>query len=139
MSRFRAIFSNSFVRFVVTGGLAAAVNISSRVLLSMVVSFEIAVAVAFLFGMVTAYVLARKYVFKGSGQTVRSEFVRFAAVNLVSLVQVWLISIGLANWLFPATGFTWHAEFIAHTVGVISPIATSYFGHKLFTFKPVVH
>ncbi len=137
MSRLHALKANPFVRFLVTGSLAAGVNIGSRVLLSLVMPFEVAVVIAYLFGMVTAYILAREFVFEESGQTVGSEFIRFAAVNVVSLIQVWLISVGLVNWLFPMTQFTWNAEFIAHTIGVISPILTSYFGHKLFTFKQV--
>lgn len=137
MNRLVALRASPFIRFLVTGTLAAAVNIGSRVLLSMAMPFEVAVVIAYLFGMVTAYILARRFVFAQSGQSVGSEFVRFALVNLVSLVQVWLVSVGLANWLFPLIQFTWNAEFVAHTIGVMSPIVTSYFGHKLFTFKAV--
>ena len=137
MNRLVALRASPFIRFLVTGTLAAAVNIGSRVLLSMAMPFEVAVVIAYLFGMVTAYILARRFVFEQSGQSVGSEFIRFALVNLVSLVQVWLVSVGLANWLFPLSQFTWNAEFVAHTIGVMSPIVTSYFGHKLFTFKAV--
>ncbi|MDR3474690.1 MAG: GtrA family protein [Devosia sp.] len=126
----------AFIRFLVTGGLAAAVNIGSRVLLSMLMPFGAAVAVAYLIGMTTAYVLARLFVFERSGQTVHGEFLRFTLVNLVALVQVWLVSVGLADWLFPALRFTWNADLIAHTVGVLSPVVSSYYGHKLFTFRP---
>ena len=65
-----------------------------------------------------------------------AQYVRFTIVNLFALLQVWLLSVGLANWLFPKLGFTWHAELIAHTIGVLSPVVTSYYGHKLFTFRP---
>ena len=123
-----------FLRFLLTGGFAAAVNIGSRALFSLVMPFEAAVVVAYLVGMATAFVLARLFVFAPSGGGVRG-FARFALVNLVALVQVWLVSVGLANWLFPAVGYIFHAELVAHTIGVLSPVVTSYYGHKLFTFR----
>jgi putative flippase GtrA len=129
------MLDRAFVRFLLTGGLAAAVNIGSRVLFSRVMPFGAAVVAAYLCGMTAAYVLARLFVFERSGQSVQSEFLRFTLVNLVALVQVWLISVGLADWLFPAIQFTWNADLVAHTVGVLSPVVSSYYGHKLFTFR----
>jgi putative flippase GtrA len=123
-----------FVRFALAGGVAAAVNILSRWLLSSFVRFEIAVVIAYLIGMITAFILTRYFVFERSDRHVRNEAMRFALVNLVALVQVWIVSVGLAEWVFPWFGLFWQKDLIAHTVGVISPIATSYFGHKKFTF-----
>jgi putative flippase GtrA len=125
----------SFGRFLLTGGTSAVVNILARVLLSLVVSFELAVLLAYLVGMLTAYVLARRFVFRTSGRGVASEMVRFAAVNAVSLVQVWLVAVLLARYIFPAIGFTFHPELMAHAIAVASPVITSYYGHKLFTFS----
>ena len=68
-------------------------------------SFEAAVAMAYLFGMVTAYVLARVFVFEKSGLAVATEFRRFVIVNLLSLAIVWVVSVGLAFYVFPAVGF----------------------------------
>ncbi len=124
-----------FFRFILTGSLAALVNIGARMLLSLVMPFRVAVLIAFVPGLVTAYVLARLLVFQQSGQTVRSEFFRFALVNVVALAQISLISIALVEWLFPLVGFTWYAELVGHTIAVGSPIITSYYGHKLFTFR----
>lgn len=123
-----------FVRFALAGGVAAAVNILSRWLLSPFVRFEIAVIIAYVIGMITAFILTRHFVFERSDRNVRNEAMRFALVNLVALVQVWIVSVGLAEWVFPWLGLVWQKDLIAHTVGVISPIATSYFGHKKFTF-----
>ena len=124
-----------FVRFLVTGGIAAAANLGSRIALSMVTPFEWAVAFAYLIGMITAYILARLFVFEASKRAVGAEFLRFAMVNVVSLAIVWLVSVGLASWLFPAVGFAWHPQFVAHLIGVLSPVALSYYAHKLFTFR----
>ncbi len=126
--------SGEFLRFLSTGGFAAVVNLLSRHELSKAVSFEIAVVLSYLLGMLTAYVLARHFVFQASGRSVVSELKRFAIVNIFSLVLVWSISIGLARHLFPAIGFGWHPEDIAHFIGVAAPAVVSYFGHRAYTF-----
>lgn len=123
-----------FLRFLATGGIAAAVNLGSRYLLNYVMSFEAAVAVAFLFGITTAYILAKLLVFEKSGRSVASEFRRFAIVNIFALALVWGISVGLAKGFFPMIGFTWHAEDIAHFIGVMSPTVLSFYGHRSYTF-----
>ena len=126
-----------FLRFLATGGIAAAVNLGSRHLLSRVMEFEIAVVIAYLFGMITAYTLARLIVFESSGRSFASEFQRFVIVNFFALALVWVISVGLARYLFPALDFTWHSEDVAHFLGVAAPAVTSYFGHRLYTFARV--
>ncbi|MDR3375331.1 MAG: GtrA family protein [Ancalomicrobiaceae bacterium] len=126
--------TNEFLRFLVTGGTSAMLNLASRWLLSHVVRFEIAVAVAYLIGMITAYGLARLFVFQPSGRGWARELLRFTAVNVVSGSLVWLISVGLARLLFPNIGFTWHSEDVAHAIGLLAPAVLSYFGHRMYTF-----
>lgn len=127
--------SRQFVIFLFTGGIAALANILSRVMFSRFVSFEIAVILAFPVGLFTAFVLARLFVFGPSGGHVGSELYRFVIVNLLALVLVWAISVGLARLFFPMIGFTWHAETIAHTIGVLAPAATSFLAHKHYSFR----
>ena len=122
------------VRFLALGGIAAGTNLVARWVLQPFIGFEIAVAIAYICGMVVAYTLFRAFVFGASGRSVASEAWRFTVVNLVSLVLVWLISVGLARFAFPAIGFTWYADDIAHLIGVLSPALTSWIGHKKYTF-----
>jgi putative flippase GtrA len=126
-----------FIRFMATGGVAAIVNIVSRYLLNSLMSFASAVAVAYLFGMVTAYVLGRMFVFERSGRPVADELWRFTLVNAFAAVQVWMISVGLAEYAFPAAGFSWHPLDVAHLVGVGVPVFTSYLGHRHFSFARI--
>jgi putative flippase GtrA len=127
--------SGQFLRFLSTGGFAALVNLVSRHELSRILRFEVAVVLAYLLGMIVAYVLARRFVFQGSGRSVASEFKRFAIVNVFSFTLVWSISVGLAQYLFPAIGFVWRADDVAHFIGVLTPAVTSYFGHRAYTFS----
>ena len=123
-----------FVLFVLAGSLAAVVNVLSRIVLNWGVSYELAIVLAYVCGMVTAYVLSRYFVFAASGRAVASESVRFVLVNLAAAAQVWLVSVGLAHFVFPAIGFTWHGDTVAHVIGVAIPVVTSYLGHKHFSF-----
>jgi len=124
----------AFAAFVLTGGLAAGVNVVSRYLLSRWLVFEAAVAVAFVLAMTTAFLLNRAFVFRSSAHWA-GQYWRFALVNLIAFVQVFLVSEGLVRLLFPAIGLRWHPLEIGHLLGVMSPIATSYFAHKHFTFR----
>lgn len=123
-----------FVLFVFAGGTAAIVNILSRIALSRVMPYEIAIVVAYVCGMTTAYVLNRAFVFQSSGRGVSDEYLRFTLVNLIAVAQVWVVSVGLARFIFPRVGFVWQAETVAHVIGVTIPVFTSYLGHKHFTF-----
>jgi putative flippase GtrA len=123
-----------FILFVLAGGTAALVNILSRIALNWIMPYEVAIVVAYACGMTTAYVLNRNFVFEESGRGIASEYWRFTLVNLAAVAQVWLVSVGLARIVFPMIGFTWHAETVAHVVGVIVPVFTSYIGHKHFSF-----
>ncbi len=130
----RRLWGSRFARFLVAGGLAALVNIGSRIWFSTMMSYGWAVLAAYLCGMTTAWVLARLLVFERSGAHWTREYGRFALVNVVAAAQVWLISVGLAERLFPAVGFTFHPQDVAHVIGVIVPVFTSYLGHKHFSF-----
>jgi putative flippase GtrA len=123
-----------FLKFLVTGGIAALINLLSRYVLNYLMPFEAAVVVAYLLGTTTAYLLARRFVFDASGRSVASEVRRFVLVNIVALGFVWAISVGLARLVFPAIAFTWHADDIAHLIGVLTPAVTSYIGHRFYTF-----
>ena len=114
------LFASQFARFLLTGGIAAGVNIASRWIFSHFIGYSLAILAA--------------YLFAPSGRTRRDEYVRFALVNVIAAAQVWVISVLLANHVFPAVDFNFHPEDVAHIVGVIAPIFTSYVGHKHFSF-----
>lgn len=125
--------------FIAVGLFAGAANILARIGLSTWFNYQIAVALAFPIALSIAYVANRQFVFDGDKQASVGEFSRFALVNIIALAQVWVISVGLARFVFPAIGFTWCADTVAHAIGVGSPILTSFFAYKLFVFRGAVN
>ncbi len=131
----RQFMSRQFLVFVFTGGLAAAVNFGSRIAYNQWVSFSSAIVLAYLTGMITAFVLARVFVFTDSAQSMQRSVVWFLLVNLIAVLQTWAISMLLAYYLLPMMGVVRFVPEIAHAAGVAIPVFSSYLGHKHWTFK----
>jgi putative flippase GtrA len=129
-----AIPSKQFVLFLLTGGTAAVVNFCSRVLYTCWMDFSVAVAVAYLTGMTTAFILAKLFVFKNSQQQIRRSVWMFSLVNLIAVAQTWAISLGLVH-ILPLIGFTQFINEISHGIGIVIPVFTSYIGHKHWSFR----
>ncbi len=124
-----------FFRFLLVGGFAAIINFSSRILINTVYSFRVSVIIAYIIGMITAYVLSKFLVFSPSGKHPLKEFSYFAIVNGVAIIQVWVISVVLAEYLFPSWKLIFYPKEIAHFIGISIPVITSYYGHKYYSFK----
>lgn len=131
----RQFASRQFLFFLLTGGLAAVVNFGSRIAYDVWVDFSTAIILAYLTGMVTAFMLARTFVFTESRTTLRRSVLLFSLVNLAAVAQTWLISMGLAMFALPAVGVTRFVPEIAHAVGIMVPAFTSYLGHKYWSFR----
>ena len=127
--------SRQFLVFLLTGGFAAAVNFGSRILYNRAMPFSPAVICAYITGMITAFVLAKLFVFRESQQATHHAAGWFILVNVVAVAQTWAISMLLVKWGLPALGVTAFAREIAHGVGVVVPVFTSYLGHKHFSFR----
>ncbi|MEK0429221.1 MAG: hypothetical protein RI962_966 [Pseudomonadota bacterium] len=131
----RHFMSRQFLIFVATGGFAAMVNFGSRIVYNRWTDFSSAVVLAYLTGMLTAFVLARLFVFTDSEQPMRRSAFWFVLVNLIAVLQTWAISMLLAFYLLPMMGVARFIPEIAHAVGVTVPVFTSYLGHKHWSFK----
>lgn len=124
-----------FMQFLLVGGIAALVNFLARIAINEFLSFRVSVFLAYIVGMLTAFVLSKLYVFEQSGRHHLHELRDFTLINILAVIQVWLISVGLAEYLFPALGYTFFAPELAHLVGLAVPAITSYYGHKYFSFR----
>jgi putative flippase GtrA len=127
--------SRQFVAFLLTGGTAAAINFTSRILYSQWLDFSAAIVLAYLTGMVSAFVLARLFVFSSTTQPLRTSAVYFTLVNLAAVAQTWIISLLLADYLLPRLGVESFVQEIAHAVGVMVPVFSSYLGHRRWSFR----
>jgi putative flippase GtrA len=133
----RSALRSKLLRFALTGGVAALVNWTVGRLLRVPFDIHVAVVVGYLAGLITAFLLARAFVFEPSGRSPASEGARFAAVNVVSLCIVWLVTISLSQYLFPWLGYVSPAaEGVAHAIGIAAPIFPSFLMHRYFSFAP---
>lgn len=129
------MITRQFLLFLIAGGIAAAVNFGSRIVLSHWIHYLPAIVVAYCLGMATAFLLNRTMVFQQSGKALKHQVTWFIIVNLAAVAQTIGISLLLARWLLPALGVDFHNETIAHAFGVAVPVVTSYFGHKHLSFS----
>ena len=111
------------------------VNFLSRIYFNQYVSFSSSVLLAYLVGMVTAFILAKLFVFKASTQSIRRSVLFFIFVNVLAIAQTWLISMGLNFYILPALGFEKYVPEISSAIGIVFPVFTSYLGHKYWSFK----
>ena len=124
------------IRYMVVGGMAASLNVCSRMVYNLWTSYSAAIVLAHITGMMTTFFLARAYVFpRGPQPAAVLAITRFCLVQGVSLLQTWLISILLARDLLPALGVLRFNHEIAHAFGVASAAFTNYFGNKYWTFR----
>jgi putative flippase GtrA len=128
-------FTRQFLAFVVAGGTSVVFNLAARHALSAVVPFEAAVAMAYVVGVAVAFAMNRWLVFRDARGSLARQGARFAAVNLVGLAQVWLVSVALLRWVFPALSMQWHAEWVAHFLGLATLTVTSFVAHKRYSFR----
>lgn len=124
-----------FLQFLFVGGIAAGINFISRIGFNEFVSYRVSIILAYIAGMIVAFTLFKHFVFAKSGRHYIDEVKDFTIVNILGIAQVWLISVGLAEYLFPYISFTYYSDELAHFIGLCVPAISSYFGHKHFSFK----
>jgi len=129
------VITPEFLRFLLSGGIAAAANFGSRFIFSNFFSYGLAVFAAYLVGMLVAFLLMRGHVFNASQGPLAPQVTKFVGVNALAVLQTLAISLIMARWALPSVGITHYAEALGHLVGVLVPVVTSYFGHKLLTFR----
>lgn len=127
--------SRQFLMFLMTGGIAALVNFGSRILYSHWLSFSYAIVLAYLTGMITAFLLARSLVFKQNQQSTKRSIIYFSIVNMFAIFQTWGVTLLMADFVLPLIGVAKFVNEIAHMIGIVVPVFSSYAGHKHFTFK----
>nr|WP_282452900.1 GtrA family protein [Lysobacter sp. CAU 1642] len=121
--------------FLVAGGISALANFGSRIVLSWWMPYVSAIVIAYCIGMVVAFLLNRLFVFKAATNPIIEQGMWFVLINLAAVAQTIMVSLFLARLLFPAAGMSFHPETVAHAIGVVVPVVTSYIGHRHLTFR----
>lgn len=127
--------SRQFLGFLFTGGIAGAINFLSRIFLSSYFDFSTAVVIAYLIGMASAFMMVRSLIFLDDKKPMHHSMVRFLIINIIGLAQTWGISVALELYIFPYAGMKFYSAEIAHIIGLAFPVATSFYGHKKWTFN----
>ncbi|MBB3834822.1 GtrA family protein [Xanthomonas codiaei] len=123
------------VLFLAAGGIAAAANFGSRIVLSHVLAYVPAIVIAYIIGMITAFLLNRAFVFKNPTNSVGAQVAWFVLINLFAVAQTVVISLLLSRWLTLWLPGRDTAETLAHAIGVVFPVFTSFVGHKYLSFR----
>jgi putative flippase GtrA len=124
-----------FIAFVAMGSIAAIVNLGSRYVLDFIMPFELAVVLAYLTGMVVAFLLFQRMIFGNPGTPLRRRVIRFCQVNMLGLALAAIVSTLMARIVLPAMNWTFMPFEVAHFVGVAAPTFSSYFLHRNYTYR----
>jgi putative flippase GtrA len=127
--------SKEFLRFLLTGGIAAIVNFLSRIFFNLWFDFSTSVYLAFVAGIITAFFLKKEFVFTKSRQPKLHSIGFFILVNIIGFAQTFAVSMALLNYVLPYLGIVKMTHEIAHAIGIMAPIITSYIGHKRLSFR----
>ncbi len=130
----RHFLSRQFAGFLAVGGLAALLHWLSRVLLSALMPYSAAVALAYVVGMSVAFVLNSYYVFPTSDKPVARQARDFVAINLAFFPVVWVIAMGL-NQFLPRIGIVQYAEEVAHALAISLPVLATFLLYKFYAFR----
>ena len=127
--------SVQFARFLFSALAAAAVNFVSRLLLDPFVGYSYAIVLAYIIGTVFAFFMYQRKVFGQGIRPLWQEIALFVFVTLAAIAQTLIVSVVLADHLFPAIHWNWHPKEIAHVIGMGVPMFSSFLGHKYLTFS----
>jgi putative flippase GtrA len=130
----RLFLSRQFLGFLIAGGLAAFLHWLSRIVLSHWMPFPWAVAIAYIVGMIVAFVLNSFFVFPNSPKPKTRQARDFVIVNMTFFPVVWMASVLINNALLTA-GIANHTEEFSHAIAVVIPTFITFLIYKFFAFK----
>ena len=130
----KTFISKQFFHFLVAGGIAACINFSVGFVLAGLVPLHGDIVVGYLAGMLTAFFIFEK-VFGEHSESREKSVQIFILVNLLGLVQTWVVYVILKDYLFPGINYHLYAAEMARAIAIIVPLFSSFIGHKFFTFK----
>jgi putative flippase GtrA len=122
------------LKFIIVGLLAVTVNWYSRLAITDIATFDIAILIAYPIGMAVAFVLNRFFVFPKNRTPIKIQVRRFIIINLAFIPIVWLCAIGLNQW-FISYYFHAHSEDLAHAIALALPMLLTFLMYKFLVFR----
>lgn len=130
--------SRQFAVFLLVGGFAALLHWVARILLSLLMPFHLAVALAYGVGLGTAFLLNSFYVFPASEKPRDIQARDFIIINAAFFPLVWMVSVKL-NALLMEYGLDRYSEELAHALAISLPVLGTFLLYKLIAFKENYH
>jgi putative flippase GtrA len=128
--------THQIVTFSLLSGLAALVNIGSRIILSTFLSFQIAVSGAYVLGMILNFILNKRFTFPDGPRKTVAELRTFSCIALFGLFLTNLLSAGfLVVYSTIISASNQFIETIAHISAVGLVGIYSFIGHKYFSYR----
>lgn len=131
---FKFFFTKQFVSYLMTGGFAAFVHWTSRIVLNNWLSFSVAVVISYFIGMFTAFIINSFFVFPYSRKKRILQARDFFIVNIIFFPVVWSFSI-IINSLLKHINFNFYVNEVSHGIAVSVPMFITFLIYKFFTFR----
>ena len=129
----RHFISVQFLLFLFVGATAAVLHWLTRYVISIWLSFPLAVALAYFVGIAVAFGLNRRYVFPSSTRPVQKQARDFVMVNLIFFPVVWGASILIRQFLIE-NEIVRYADGIAHGLAITIPVFMTFLIYKFIAF-----
>jgi energy-coupling factor transport system substrate-specific component len=131
------MMGNEITRFLLAGGLAAAINWLARLTLSFALPLEMAILVAYAIGMLAGFFLYRHFVFRNVEGPIGRQIAVFLVVNAFGAMVVLAATFSLMT-LIEFTTPTLKPALIAalaHGFAIGIGAITNYLGHSALTYR----
>jgi putative flippase GtrA len=127
--------SAQFARFLLAGGVALLCHWLSRFAFNAFVSYGWAIVLAYVVGMLVAFVLNKIYVFPYSERSLNFEASVFFLVNIAWFPFVWIIAYALGEWVLADRVPRELALALSHGFAITLPVFVNFALHKFITFR----
>jgi len=119
-----------FIKFSLVGALNSLVHFCIFIVLYRLITMHYlaASATGYCVGMINSYVLNRRWTFSGGQEKTRSEFVKFAFINIIAL----LINVGSLSFFKEKIGLSAEA---GQVFAIGASLAINFLGNRFWTFK----
>ena len=128
-------WSEQFGRFVIAGGVALVLHWLSRFAFNWYVGYSAAIVLAYLVGILVAFVLNKIFVFSYSDRPLKSELFFFFAINIAAFPFVWGGAFVLGVWVLPLFMAKEFALAVGHGIAITLPVFVNFVLHKFITFR----